>query len=308
MPFTSAPRAATQRRYVMCRPDHFDVQYAINVWMDPSQPVDQARALQQWETLRATYLDLGHEVELLDPVAGLPDMVFSANGGFVIDDVALGARFREQVRADEAPAHRDFLRSRGIQVHEPQAVNEGEGDFAYAGDVILAGTGFRSDPGAFAELESVFDRPVVALELTDPRFYHLDTALAVLAPDLVAYLPSAFTPESRAELEHRFPDAILATEHDALVLGLNAVSDGRHVILASQAVDLPQQVSAAGFIPVPVDVSELKRAGGGVKCATMELHRTTAPPLPVAGPTVTAVPVSSARAEHGADNLHERAQ
>lgn len=287
MTLADAPRTPTHRRYVMCRPEHFEVRYAINVWMDPSRPVNRDLALHQWETLRTTYLDLGHEVDLLDPVPGLPDMVFAANGAFVIDDVALGARFRERVRADEAPAHRRYLASRGIRVHEGRAVNEGEGDFAFAGDVVLAGTGFRSDPAAFAELESVLGRPVVPLELVDPRFYHLDTALVVLAPDVVAYFPEAFAPHSRAELERRYPDAILATERDALALGLNAVSDGRHVVLAAQTIDLPVQVAAAGLTPVPVDVSELKRAGGGVKCATMELHRTVAVPLPTSTPATS---------------------
>ena len=29
------------RRYLMCRPDHFTVEYAINPWMTPDDPVDR---------------------------------------------------------------------------------------------------------------------------------------------------------------------------------------------------------------------------------------------------------------------------
>ncbi|TDE00351.1 dimethylargininase [Jiangella asiatica] len=256
----------------MCRPDHFAVRYSINVWMDPDQPVDRDLALAQWETLRATYERLGHRVHLLHPLTGLPDMVFAANGAFVVGDHALGARFRERVRADEAPAHRAWLEGVGIGVHEPSAVNEGEGDFAWAGGRILAGAGFRSDPAAHDELAAVFDAPVVPLELVDPRFYHLDTALAVLDRDTIAYYPPAFAPASRDLLARMYPEAIVATEADALVLGLNAVSDGRHVVLAAQAVELAVAVARAGFEPIPVDVCELLKAGGGVKCATLELH------------------------------------
>ncbi|WP_035813225.1 dimethylargininase [Jiangella gansuensis] len=256
----------------MCRPDHFAVHYSINVWMDPGRPVDRDRAVSQWETLRSTYERLGHRVHLLDPRPGLPDMVFAANGAFVVGDRALGARFRERVRAGEAPAHRSWLEGAGVGVREPRAVNEGEGDFAWAFTRILAGAGFRSDPAAHTELAAVFGVPVVPLELIDPRFYHLDTALAVLDHDTIAYYPPAFAPASRELLGRLYPDAILATEADALVLGLNAVSDGRHVVLAEQATDLAAALARTGFEPVPVDVSELLKAGGGVKCATLELH------------------------------------
>lgn len=256
----------------MCPPTHFGVFYAINPWMRMDAPVDLDLALAQWEALRATYERLGHTVEPLVPLPGLPDMVFAANGAFVLGDRALGARFREPVRAAEAPAHQAFLEQLGVEVRTPLAVNEGEGDVAWAYGRILAGSGFRTEPEARSELASTFGLPVVPLELYDPRFYHLDTALAVLDESTVAYFPPAFSPQSRALIESIYPDPIVASEHDALLLGLNAVSDGAHVVMASQALELAAAVAARGFEPVPVDVSELLKAGGGVKCATLELH------------------------------------
>lgn len=270
-------RTATRRLYLMCRPEHFAVDYAINVWMDPTRPVDRALAIRQWEELRATYEALGHQVELLAPLPGLPDMVFTANGAFVVGDQALGACFREPVRADEAPAHRAWLTAAGVSVHLPSAVNEGEGDLVWAGGRILAGHGFRSDPRVRDELTAIFGVPVVTLDLVDPRFYHLDTALTVLDAETVAYYPAAFSDASRQVLHTLYPTAITADDHDALALGLNAVSDGRHVVLAAQAERLAEQVAGAGFTPMPVDVSELLRSGGGVKCATLELHPATTP-------------------------------
>ena len=59
----------------MTPPTFFAVEYAINPWMDTSTPVDTHRATNQWENLRQTYKELGHAVELVEPVAGLPDMV-----------------------------------------------------------------------------------------------------------------------------------------------------------------------------------------------------------------------------------------
>ncbi len=266
-------RTASRRHYVMCRPDHFTVAYTINPWMDPRVPVDRDLAVAQWEALRATYLDLGHRVELLDPLPGLPDMVYTANGATVVDGVVLGARFRHAERAAEAAAHREWFQRAGYpQVVEPEFVNEGEGDLLAVGDLVLAGAGFRTDPRAHAEAGRVLRREIVALELVDPRYYHLDTAVAVLDATTIAWLPSAFSPASQAVVRERFPDAVVASPADAEVLGLNAVSDGRHVVLPATARDLAAAIAERGFTPVPVDLSELLKGGGGPKCCTLEVR------------------------------------
>lgn len=87
-------RTARARHYLMCRPTYFDVVYSINPWMDPKKPVDTPLAIAQWERLREVYLSLGHTVDTIEPVRGLPDMVFAANGATVVDGRALVARFR----------------------------------------------------------------------------------------------------------------------------------------------------------------------------------------------------------------------
>ncbi len=277
-PARQVTRTARTRTYLMCAPTHFDVTYAINAWMRPGVAVDRRRALVQWEVLRQTYSARGHRVHVLDGVPVLPDMVFAANGATVVGGRAYGARFRHPERAAEAVEHAAWLRGQGVAVADPTQTNEGEGDFLVLGSMILAGTGFRTSLHAHVEAARVLDRPVVSLQLVDPRFYHLDTALAVLddgngdAPADIAYLPSAFSEHSRRTLRELFPDAVECTEEDALVLGLNAVSDGRHVVVPVQARTLARQLEERGYVPVPVDVSELLKAGGSVKCCTQEHH------------------------------------
>jgi N-dimethylarginine dimethylaminohydrolase len=260
----------------MCPPTHFAVDYAINPWMVPGTRVDRALALAQWDVLRRTYLDLGHAVDLLAPVPGLPDMVYAANGATVLGGVVLAARFRYPQRAAEAAAHASWFRRASARVVEPEFVNEGEGDLLVVGSgpeaVVLAGHGFRTDRRAHAEAARVLGCEVVPLELVDPRYYHLDTALAVLDPTTIAWLPEAFTRRSRAVLRERFPDAVLADAADAAVLGLNAVSDGRHVVLPCRAARLAAALAERGFVPVPVDLSELLKGGGGPKCCTLEVR------------------------------------
>ncbi|BAX93442.1 dimethylargininase [Mycobacterium shigaense] len=264
-------RVARARRYAMTAPTYFAVEYAINPWMDVSAPVDVELALAQWETLRQTYLGLGHRVDLVEPVSGLPDMVYAANGGFVTRDVAIVARFRFPERAGESKGYADWMSSVGYQPVTTRHVNEGQGDLLMVGEKVLAGYGFRTDVRAHAEISAALRTPVVSLELVDPRFYHLDTALAVLDDDTIAFYPPAFSEAAQEQLHGLFPDAMVVGSADAYVLGLNVVSDGLHVVLPSAATGFGTQLREAGFEPVGVDLSELLKGGGSVKCCTLEV-------------------------------------
>ncbi|ARC55589.1 Arginine deiminase [Frondihabitans sp. 762G35] len=275
----SITRQATHRTILMCRPEHFTVSYRINPWMHPEDPTDTSRAVAQWQTLYDTYVGLGFDVHLIDPIPGLPDMVYSANGGFVLDGKAYGASFTYPERQPEGPAYMDWFRDNGFDVRVPEQINEGEGDFLLVGDVILAGTGFRSDSTSHEELASIFGRPVITLNLVNPSFYHLDTAIAVLDPEPVdghsniAYLESAFDEPSLRILRERYPDAIIVSEEDAAILGLNSYSDGYNVVIAARATGFERQLRERGYNPIGVDLSELLLGGGGVKCCTLELRR-----------------------------------
>lgn len=268
----------------MCPPEHFTVSYAINAWMDPSVPVDTELAVKQWERLRETLTGLGHTVHVLPAVPGLPDQVYAANGAFSVDGTVYGARFRYPQRTAEAAEHRAFYQ-RMFNGHaewhytewhyvEASHTNEGEGDFTYLPGpaLILAGYGFRTEPAAHAEAQEVLGRPVVSLRLVDPRFYHLDTALAPLDDHTIAYYPGAFSVSSQRVLEQLFPNAVRATEEDAVAFGLNLVSDGRHVLLPVEASAMAHRLSVAGYRPVPIELGELKKGGGSVKCCVAELR------------------------------------
>jgi N-dimethylarginine dimethylaminohydrolase len=265
-------RTARIRHYVMTPPRFFAVDYAINPWMDTTTPVDVDVAIEQWEHLRDTYRHLGHIVDFVAPVPGLPDMVYAANGGLILRGAAVVARFKYPQRQHESIVYADWMRGAGYTPVQTHHVNEGQGDLLPAGEMILAGTGFRTDPRAHAEIAAIFGRPVVSLQLVDPRFYHLDTALSVLDDTTIAYYPPAFDERSRAQLEALFPEAIVVDSADAYVFGINAVSDGRHVVHPAAAVGFAAQLSRAGFEPIGVDMSELLKGGGSVKCCTLEVY------------------------------------
>ena len=260
-------------RYVMCRPEHFDVVSRLNPWMDPAVAVSRQTAIEQWERLVDLYEDLGHDVDLVQPGVGLPDMVFAANSGVAIDNRIMAAvMWSEERRPEERHYRKHFDRAGFDEVFVPEHVNEGEGDFLFTGEVLLAGTGFRTDPRSHAEAQTFFDIEVVTLQLVDPRWYHLDTALFSVNHELVVWYPGAFDSASVAELRRRFPHGIEATEADARAFGLNSTADGLHVVMPASAPELAGRIVDAGFEVHPVDLSELLKAGGSVKCCTLELN------------------------------------
>jgi N-dimethylarginine dimethylaminohydrolase len=272
-------RVPTRRHYLMCEPKHFTVEYRINPWMDPTEPVSTELAVKEWTELADTYRRWGHKVDFIRPVRGLPDMVFAANSATVIDGRVLGARFRAPQRAAEADHYRRWFMDHGYRdVYMPARINEAEGDFTWTGSVLLAGTGFRTDPAAHAEAQEILGVPVVSLRLVDPRYYHLDTALSVLSPAVpgrqahIAYYPEAFSPGSQRVLHSLFPNAIIATAADAECLGLNTVSDGRNVVLPMEATHLADRLINHGYEPTFVDIAELRKSGGGPKCCTLEIR------------------------------------
>ncbi|MFC9112913.1 MULTISPECIES: dimethylargininase [Streptomyces] len=265
-------RVARPRRYLVCEPRFFAVRYAINPWMRPDRPVDVSLARRQWLSLVDAYRRHGHTVDTVEPLPGLPDMVFAANAAVVVGGRVFGSRFHAPERRPESVPYEAWFKAQGFDVQHPESVCEGEGDLAPAGRWILAGTGFRTTPEAHREVQEFFGVPVIGLTLVDPYFYHLDTALFVLDEENVAYYPEAFSPGSREVLERLYPDAVLATREDAMAFGLNSVSDGRHVFVPPGAASLAARLADRGYVPVPVDLSEFHKAGGGIKCCTQEIR------------------------------------
>ena len=204
----TTPRVRTPRlrRYAMTAPTFFTVEYAINPWMDTSTPVDAALAVRQWEQLLSTYRALGHTVELVEPVAGLPDMVYAANGGLIVDGTAIVARFAYPQRAGEAVAYAEWMSSHGFEpaLHPPRQRGPGRPAGRRLDDLGGLRLSHRSCAPT-TRSPSITGMPVVSLELVDPRFYHLDTALAVLDDNTIAYYPPAFSDDARARLQRAVP-------------------------------------------------------------------------------------------------------
>lgn len=257
----------------MCPPTYFRVDYEINDWMHQNDPVDIAKARVQWESVRDIYLKLGHSVLFIEPHEAVPDLIFTANAGLILDGKVLLSNFKYEERQPETAINREWFENHSYsKVKVTENVWEGEGDCLVANGWIFAGYGFRSDKASHTEVAKFFDREVISLKLVDPRFYHLDTCFCPLDARTIMYFPSAFDDASRKKIKDSGLMLIEAEESEAAAFGLNAVSDGHNVIMSSQAPALAGDLRKRGYNPIMVDISEFKKSGGGVKCITLELR------------------------------------
>ncbi|MBW3538357.1 amidinotransferase [Candidatus Parcubacteria bacterium] len=265
------------KRFLMCPTTYFDIEYEINPWMHTDNRVDQALALHQWRQIHDTYERIGHIVETLDPVKGLPDLIFTANAALVIDGKVMLSRFRYPERQGETRYNQAWFESNakrlGItEIRLAEHNFEGEGDALFTGDTIIAGYGFRSEQPAHRELADFFNIKVISVKLVDPYFYHLDTCFSPLSPEAAMFLPNAFDAEGVAAIKKHFKTLIETTPREAAAYGLNAVSDGHNVVMSNMAPTLAKQLKDHGFNPITTPITEFHKSGGAVRCVTLEIR------------------------------------
>jgi N-dimethylarginine dimethylaminohydrolase len=264
-------------RILMCPPDYFEVDYVINPWMDGNAgALDLALAGEQWAALHAA-LSACAEVELLAPQPGLPDLVFTANAGFVYGDRAVPSHFMPHERRPEEPYLKAWFQQQGFDVRilPDNIAFEGAGDALIdrGGPWLWVGHGFRTEIEAHAYLRDWFDLELVSIRLVDPRFYHIDTCLCPLEGGFLLYHPPAFDAESRAEIERRVSKdkRIPVSVENAGHFACNAVNIGDRVFVNRARGELVAALEQRGFQVVQLGLSEFLKAGGSAKCLTLKL-------------------------------------
>ncbi len=264
---------STTARILMCPADYFGIEYEINPWMNMQQGTSPQLALRQWQRLYQTLCDLGAAIDLLEPIPGLPDLVFTANAGLVFHDMFLPARFRFGVRQGESPHFEKWARDRGFTlVPLPESMNfEGAGDALFCGDTLFAGYRFRSDVRSHQWVGERLGVAALPLELVDPRFYHLDTCFCPVAPGVAIYYPGAFDEYGRSVLKDRIDCLVEVSAEEAVSFSCNAVVVGRSVVLNQGAPKLAAALESLGFNVRPLEFSEFIKSGGSAKCLTLRI-------------------------------------
>ena len=281
----AAPPRPACTAVLMADPAHFRVESVINPWMADAQGrlnvVDPARARAQWNTLKAAYEALNVKVEVIHGKPGLPDFCFCANQAITFArDGAPGAvlsHMRSETRAQEVPIFEAWFREHGYATHKlpPQAAPfEGTGDaiWHHGRRVIWGGVGPRTGAAAWEHVSRITRADVIPLNLVDPRYYHLDTALCVLNRHAALYVAAAFDADSRSRLHQGFDDLIALEFDDAANFASNAhCPDDRNVLIHEGSVATATTLTRRGFEVIELDTSEFMKSGGTVFCLKQEL-------------------------------------
>jgi N-dimethylarginine dimethylaminohydrolase len=257
----------------MCPPDHYGIHYEINPWMNRERQTDHELAVEQWNQLRDILADAGAEIESLQPVKGLPDLVFTANAAMIYEHRAILSRFRHEQRQGEEEHDAAWLWDHGFTVEQlPEGqFFEGAGDALFCGDTLFAGYRMRSDALSHQAVAEMVGHRVIPVELIDPYYYHVDTCFCPLAPDVAAYYPGAFDEYGRRVLRNHIKTLIEVNEVEAKSFACNAVVVGTTVVTNTGCSGLHEALVQHGFAPIATPLSEFVKAGGSAKCLTLRL-------------------------------------
>jgi len=270
---------------LMVRPLHYSVDYVINPHMaDQVGKVDSIEAQNEWGLVKSLFNQVGINVHVIEDQEGLPDMVFCANQSlpYVDEDgkrhVFMSIMHADQ-RKEEVPYIEQWYRQHGYEMHYLDEKNIS--DFEGCGDAIWhtgkrmlwGGYGYRSSMDAYETISDTFDIPVIALELVDESFYHLDTCLCVLDKNTALIYPEAFTEQGLEMIHKMFDRVIKASKYEAEELfACNAsCPDGRNVIIQQGCTDVNKNLRDAGFSVHEVSTYEFLKSGGSVFCMKMLL-------------------------------------
>ncbi len=263
--------------FLMCAPDHYDVDYVINPWMEGNiHKSSRDRAVEQWHKLYYILKD-NAIVDLVAPQQGWPDMVFTANAGLVLGKNVVLSRFLHKERQGEEPYFKEWFEAQGYTVYElPKDLPfEGAGDALLdrEGRWLWAGYGFRSELDSHPYLAKWLDIEVVSLRLADERFYHLDTCFCPLSGGYLLYYPAAFDSYSNRLIEMRVaPEKRIAIEEaDAVNFACNAVNINKVVVMNKASDSLKARLGEAGFTVIETPLTEFLKAGGAAKCLTLRV-------------------------------------
>lgn len=274
--FASTPHF-TRPTFLMCPPEWYSVEYAINPWMAGNvHRSSRDLAFAQWKGIHNVLRGVA-DVRLLHPEPGCPDMVFLGHGALVHHGIAALSSFTHPQRQAETPFLRNWLVSQGFILWETakETAFEGEGDISFddRGEQLWAAHGVRTCRGAHPHIADAWHVPVHSLHLVDPRFYHLDTCFAPLHGGYILYYPGAFDSASRATIEAHYPESkrIAVTEADATHMACAALNIGKTLFTGEISRELASQLFDAGFDVVQLELSEFIKGGGGARSLALRL-------------------------------------
>lgn len=255
------------KRVLLCRPTYFTVDYVINPHMQPYR-VDTEKALSQWNDLVATLKSLNIAVEIIEQEKNLPDMVFAKDEGIVRGDTVLLANFRYRQRQSERIYYQEWFQNHGLKPLDLSNIFVFEGsDTLFFRDMLFVGVGYRASLASCEELAQKLEVEVMPLRLVDPYFYHLDMSFLPIDKDTAFYYPGAMSKSSQQLLKRLIPNLYELSKEAANAYAANSFVSGKDIIIPTGTPpSFRKDLQTIGLKMHEVNISEFKKAGGGIHC------------------------------------------
>jgi len=276
---------------LMCSPEYFDILDVKNIHMIGNESLlNKDLALQQWQDLYNTYQNLLAEqviteLNVIAGVQGCEDMVFCANQTFpwvnsLKQKEVWMSKMRHPSRQKEVPYFESYFKTLGyLPKHfEITPLFEGMGDtIPHPGrNLLYGGYGHRSDVSAYTELAEKLQVPIIALELINQNFYHLDTCFVPLSDTQIMLCKEAFTDEGLALLRLCFEEVFeipVAEAIDTFCLNAHAIHNPyngkKAAIIQAGSLEAKRILAHCNYQVIEVQTSEFMKSGGSVFCMKM---------------------------------------
>lgn len=274
-------------RVLMCPPKYFRIEFEINPYMDlkdPKKRVDGQRAWEQWTNLYNALKGMGVQIELLEPQKDVPDLVFPADLGYIVNPkispkTILLANFKWAERKKEEKYYVEYFKRNGYKIiRMPKNISfeyaERETDYFY-----LHGYGIRNDKAGIEFFKKFSDKPVYALKLASPWFYHLAGSLATLNNDTVMYYPKALDNKGIGLLKRVFKTHIALTKNEALKFAGNCLVINNKILISNLTTRLRRKFESLNLDYTVLNMDEFEKAGGAINCLVFLLEKNWKTPI-----------------------------
>jgi len=286
---TSIAAPTINRTVLMSGAKHFSVK-ELNPYSNDADQPEITRTIEEHHAIQAALESAGVTVTKVGAPAGCQDGVYTANWALVRGDTAVTSSLPGP-RQGEEPHAEAALRDLGKRIVKPPYRFSGQGDALPVGNYLLAGSGYRTDPRMHPFLADTLGYEVITLrtipardpsgqsitnQLTgwpDSFFYDIDLAISILTPELIAWCPDAFEPESQEKIRALAGLDKIEVSYEEAVKGFacNLVSTGRTVVMSAHAPKLKAAIEARGLTTITPDIRELLKGGGYIRCTTLTL-------------------------------------
>jgi N-dimethylarginine dimethylaminohydrolase len=263
----------------------------LNPYSHTDNQPDSEKTSTEYLTLIDAFTQAGITVERAPSPTDCQDGVYTANWALCRGNKAVMARL-PNMREAETPYAEAALRALGKEIiYVPDGIKfSGQGDALPIGNFLLAGQTYRTDKAAHQFIAETLGYEVVSLQTVpalnadgqpitnkvtgwpDSFFYDIDLAISVLTPELIAWCPEAFTPESQTRVRELPLDKIEVSLDEAQNhFACNLVSTGKTVVMSNSAPKLKAAIEAKGLTTITPDLTELPKGGGYIRCTTLTL-------------------------------------